>query len=136
MTESVRHQWIYTMHHRASIHDAMTLLTNHRRTTSEQHIDLGQSRRQGDISDIENIIAWFNDHNPFTLKTEDLQSLSTGLTANEEDNINCYDAEAVGARIQAGLNGVSFSEAKIKRSQQVRVLQDLQPGIKIRGMDG
>ena len=33
MTESVRHQWIYTMHHQAAIHDAMEGLTNQRRTT-------------------------------------------------------------------------------------------------------
>ena len=37
MTESVRQQWVYSMHACAAIHDAMTLLTGKHHTTSHQH---------------------------------------------------------------------------------------------------
>ena len=37
MTESVRQQWVYSMHACAAIHDAMTSLTVKHHTTSHQH---------------------------------------------------------------------------------------------------
>ena len=37
MTESVRQQWVYSMHACAAIHDAMTSLTGKHHTTSHQH---------------------------------------------------------------------------------------------------
>ena len=44
MTEAVRLQWIYSMHKCAEIHNAMTAITDLQHTTSEQHIELGNSR--------------------------------------------------------------------------------------------
>ena len=37
MTESVRQQWVYSMHACAAIHDAMTSVTGKHHTTSHQH---------------------------------------------------------------------------------------------------
>ena len=37
MTESVRQQWVYSMHACAAIHDAMTTLTGKHHNTSHQH---------------------------------------------------------------------------------------------------
>ena len=55
VTESVRMQWIYSMHKCAGIHDAMTTITNFKHTTSEQHIELGTSRSKRDFKDLNNI---------------------------------------------------------------------------------
>ena len=41
-----------------------------------------------------------------------LRSLSSGLTATENDNINCDDAESVGKNIHVGLDNVSVENAK------------------------
>ena len=119
------------MHHRAAIHDAMQFLTNQRRTTSEQHVDLSKSRRLRDACDLQKMLSWFADHDPFSDEIAELRSLSTGLTACDADGINCDDAEKIGAQIQASLDGISYNDAKIKRSQQVRMMQDLQPGVRI-----
>ena len=44
VAETVRLQWIYSMHKCAGVHDAMTTTTNLKHRTSEQHIELGTSR--------------------------------------------------------------------------------------------
>jgi hypothetical protein len=48
LSESVRHQWIFSMHKCAGVHDAMTNMTKLKSSTSEQHVDLGASRCKRD----------------------------------------------------------------------------------------
>ena len=108
MTESVHHQWVYTRHQRATIHDAMTTLTNRYRNTSEQHKELGTTRKKHDGQDLSRILGWMDENNPFDPEVTELRSLSTGLVARAEDGVNCDDAESVGAQIPFGLDGVLF----------------------------
>jgi len=98
--ESVRTIWINSMHRCAGIHNAMSTLTKMEHRTSEQHVDLSRSRRKRHWSDMEKIDLWFRNHDPFAADVSTLRSLSTGLTAQENDGINCDDAETVGATIQ------------------------------------
>ena len=56
MTESVRHQWVYAMHHCAAVHEAMTSLTNRRHVSSAQHVELGKARCKRDLMDLQKII--------------------------------------------------------------------------------
>ena len=88
VTETVRLQWIYSMHKCAGIHDAMTTITNLKHKTSEQHIELGISRSKRDFEDLSNIQEWFNLHEPFNLNEPRLRSLSSGLTAAGGDGVN------------------------------------------------
>ena len=44
LTDSVRNQWVHTMHHRSGIHLAMGIITGRQRVTSPQHAELGKSR--------------------------------------------------------------------------------------------
>ncbi len=60
-----------------------------------------------------------------------LCSLSSGLTAVDGDGINCDRTEEVGARIQKKLDHVSIAQASLKRKDQVKSLNHLQPGIQI-----
>ena len=53
MTESVRHQWVYTMHACATVHDAMSTLTGNQHQTSEQHEDMMRARCNQDWRDCE-----------------------------------------------------------------------------------
>ena len=131
ITETVRLQWIYSMHRCAGIHDAMTTLTNTKHKTSEQHVDLSISRSNRDFKDLCKIQEWFDQHEPFNLNEGRLRSLSSGLTAAEGDGINCDSTEEVGAKIQMKLNNVSVTEASLKRKDQVCSLDHLQPGIQI-----
>ena len=52
VTETVRLQWIYSMHKCAGVHDAMTTATNLKHRTSEQHVELGTSRSKCDYEDL------------------------------------------------------------------------------------
>ena len=117
MAEGMRHQWIYTIHHSASIHDTITDLTNQRKIISEQQIDLGKSGRRRDLSDLQ-MMGCFTEHNPISEEIEELRLLSTGPTTQDADVVNCHDAELSDAQIKASLDGDRYNDAKINRSQQ------------------
>ena len=71
ITETVRLQWIYSMHRCAAVHDAMTTATHIKPVSSEQHIDLSTSRCNRDFSDLGKIREWFNVHEPFDSENGD-----------------------------------------------------------------
>ena len=119
------------MHRCASVHNAMSNLTKVLHKTSEQYTELGQSRIEKDNDDLMKISNWFKSHNPFTLEDSSLRSLSTGLTASEENDINCHDVDGVGSSIQETLDNVCIENAKIHRKDQVKTLSSLRPGITI-----
>ena len=58
-----------------------------------------------------------------------LQSLSSGLTASSNDNINCDEAEAIGNSIQVKLDCKIADNCSIKRKDKVRTFTCLQPAI-------
>ena len=116
MTESVRHQWVYTMHVCATVHDAMSTLTGKQHQTSEQNVDMGRARRNHDWRDMRKIMEWFVVHDPFDGTVPQLRSLASCLTAREGDGINCDETEKVGEAIQRSMDGKSVSEATMKRS--------------------
>ena len=131
VTETVRLQWIYSLHKCAGIHDAMTRATNLQHRTSEQHMELGTSRSKRDQEDLAKIQSWFCQYEPFHHNQPKLCSLSSGLTASEDDGVNCDQTERVGAKIHKQLSNVRVTDASIKRSDQVRSLDYLQPGIQV-----
>ena len=65
ITESVRLQWIFSMHKCSGIHDAMTTVTDLKTRASEQHIKLGRSRYKHDFQVLVKIQEWFDQHEPF-----------------------------------------------------------------------
>ena len=131
VTESVRMVWLSSTHRVASVRNAMGTLTGQHHGTNEQHIDLANSRVLRDNKDLLALIDWFDAHEPFNANVSALRSLSSGLTATEDDNVNCDDVEEVGRKIQKKLDNVCIEDATIKRSDQVKTLISLQPGIKM-----
>ena len=93
MTESVRLQWIYTMHKCAGVHNAMTTITNSEHRTSEQHVDLRTSRSHRNFRDLSKIQEWFNHHEPFNLSEHKLRYLSSGLATTDGNGINCHNTK-------------------------------------------
>lgn len=61
-------------------------------------------------------------HNPFDSPVSTLHCLTSGVAAAESDNINCDEAEEVGASIMQRMNGLNFREVTLKRKYQVRTL--------------
>ena len=119
------------MHECARYHDAMCSLTKIQHVTSEQHVDLGQSRKQRDFTDLQKILTWFQyqSHDPFDPSRPQLQALDSGLVAN--DSVNCDDVEAVGNRLQEKLDGMSVNKASIKRKVQALTLTTLKTSVKV-----
>ena len=130
MSDSVIVMWIYSMHRLAGIHNAMSNLTGQIHQTSEQHVELRESRINRDTMDLTILQSWFREHSPFT-NARELMSIATGITATEESLVNCDKAEEVGNKIQHTLDDVEFTAAKIKRSDKVKTLAYLQTSIKI-----
>ena len=131
--ESVRTVWINTAHRCSAIHEALSKLTNTVHRTSEQHAELGASRLNRDIKDLEKVIEWFKENSPFDMRHQELRSLESGATATKEDNINCDDAESVGNKIQISLDNKNFGDVKIKRKDQARTLVCLKKSVEIEG---
>jgi len=133
ITEGVRHMWIHSMHRCASIHNAMTTLTNLHFNSSEQHVELGTARRNRDYNDLTLIANWLDQHNPFDFDNLKLRSLSTGITAEDGDGINCDLAEESGEAIHMKLDNLSIADATIKRCDQIKPIECLYNNVKING---
>ena len=87
MTELVCILWTHSMHIAGSITHTMSESTNNMHQTSEQHKELGESRKKQDHDDqikINNVIEQFN---PFNIERSELQSLTTGVTADEKGEL-------------------------------------------------
>ena len=133
-SEDARHLWVGSINYTASIHEAMTTLSNVKVATSEQHVDFGKKRRTKDFSDCAKFHQWFECRNPFTIQDADLHSLSTGLVSMiGKDQVDAENSEEIEKLIQQSLDGLPFTEAKIKRRMQLKPLDSLTKAVKIPG---
>ena len=98
---------------------------------NNQHTEIGTNRIKPDNEDLQKIKLWLETHDPFDENEPFLKNIATGVTATEEDGINCDTAENIGQEIQNKLGGVPFTEAKIKRNDQIRTLEILKVGVQI-----
>ena len=130
MTDSIRLQWVYAMPHLVAVHNAMTGLTGKERSGFE-HQELGSARRRRDTADLLKLVQWFEDNDPFDIEVSALRSLSSGLTAENGDGINCDDVASVGHAIQQSLDFSTVADAKIKRKSKIKTLNDLEPAVKV-----
>ena len=117
------------MHRCAEIHNSMSSLTSLLHVSSERYVELGVSRKRRNNIDLQKMIGWLNDHNPFSITEPCLKSLSAGIVATE--GINCDDAETVGENIQKSLDNLTVEEAKISKKDHIKTLDTLQTGIVI-----
>eukprot|EP00111_Clytia_hemisphaerica_P013776 TCONS_00040538-protein len=123
MEENVRQLWVSSMSYCAAVHDAMTSLTGVKAQSSDQHQEMGFSRIKTDFKDSLKFFCWLEKRNPFVYEDAHLHSLSSGVIAViGQDNVNCDEAEVVGGRIQSSLDGKSFTDASIKRKDEVKSL--------------
>ena len=77
-------------------------------------MDMVRARSNNDWRDMIKIMEGFVVHDPFDGTVPQLRSLASGLTACEEDGINCDETEKVGEAIQRSMDGKSVSEATMK----------------------
>ena len=58
MDESTRNIWMSTLHNCAAVEETMRQVTKTTRQNSEQHVELGQSRRMRDFEDLIKLYTW------------------------------------------------------------------------------
>ena len=64
--------------------------------------------------DLEKILGWFEQHDPFNTELSSLRSLTTGLIAIDKDGINCDEVELVGKKIHQSLDDIAVTNAHKK----------------------
>ncbi|KAG1670492.1 Sulfotransferase family cytosolic 2B member 1 [Nymphon striatum] len=130
--ENVRHLWVSSISYTAAVHEAMSSLSGVKASSSEQHAEMEFKRRSRDYQDCEKFFSWFESRNPFNFEDADLHSLSTGsVSVCGTDNVNCENAESIGECIQKSIDEVNFTEAKIKKKDQLCNLNMMTSSIKI-----
>ena len=67
ITESVRHQWAHTNHACAAIYDAITKIKNLSLLSSEQHTEMGKTRKERDYKDLLTLYSPFPNNSPTLL---------------------------------------------------------------------
>ena len=88
VTDSTLSRWVLAIPACGHISDAVDQYAGVSSATSEQHIDLRESRKVSDKADVDKIIDWFTAHSPFHETLPELISLSTGIVADDETNSN------------------------------------------------
>ena len=123
MQEGTCHLRALSLNHLASINNAMKLLAGSSVKRSKQHIDLGPSRLTQDHTNWKRFKDWLTARNPFTFEDSNLHLLSTRfISIAGEDEINCDNSRRIGANIQAGMDGKSFTEVRFKQTDQAKPL--------------
>ena len=75
-----------------------------------------------DAKDIQTILDYIKDSNPFTHATTDLHSLSSGLI--DDSSVNVDSADQIGSDIITSMQGKSVSEFKFLKKHKVTNLSD------------
>jgi len=73
-----------------------------------------------DFADLEKMIGYFDCHNPFIVSDARVRSLTTGVIAADEDNINCDNVQEAGTDIMLKMDRVIFFRLKKADQRAVR----------------
>ena len=133
MSETTRNLWVGTLHECGAIHESMLKLTKHGLESSEQQCESSESRRKKDTKDFKVLKEQLNQFNPFDLQDLRLQNKFTDISADNNDGVNCDQAEQVRFEIQRSLDNNVINQATIKRSKQVKTLAKFLPATKVNG---
>jgi hypothetical protein len=110
----------------ASVHAAAnSLIFSDSNLTEQLHTENSPSRKVRDTNDAMKVLLWFEAHNPFGDRQDNLHSLCSGLSAGDDDRINCDSALAVGTSILLKMDDKNYLETVMKKSDQVKTLADL-----------
>ncbi|KAK3924286.1 Leucine--tRNA ligase [Frankliniella fusca] len=88
--------------------------------SSEQHVELRDSRQITDSQDLEKFVLWLKMHNPFEKRPVELVSLSSDVVG--DSSINCDQAEEVGKKLLSQCVGKNFKNLKLQRKSVCKSL--------------
>ena len=130
VTDSTLSRWVLAMPACGHISDAVEQSAGVSSATSEQHIDLRESRKVRDKSDVHKIIDWFKAHSPLHQTPPELISLFIGIVADDETN--CEQAYEFGQSEMTKLTKQTFIDVHYSRKRRVKSLTTSSMGVKLR----
>jgi hypothetical protein len=122
-------RWVHTTPYTSRITEQIEMFCGVHCTTSDQHVDLRDSRRARDQHDIHILVEWLHLHNPFQRPSPLLTSISSGVVA--DNSINCDQAEEVGMSSMQKVIGKTFSSVTLHRKDSVKTLSHMTKVIKV-----
>ena len=129
MNEAVRNLWIGTLHDCSKVGQAMQNITLTKKQTNDQ--DLAHPDVTRDFEDLMIFCNWFEKFDPFATTNSGLKSLATGLTARDNSEINCANAESIGHTLQQSIDDLPITEAKIAVRRKIKTLVNLTKGLDV-----
>lgn len=120
ITDSVITLWILGMVYLHNVCDEVEKFCGISLETTEQHVDMRNSRIIRDNADLKKLLNWFSQHKPFP-KMDEIMSISTGVVG--DDKINCHLAQEIGTAGVSKIIGENFDSVKFKRKKKCSPLQ-------------
>ncbi|XP_026482212.1 uncharacterized protein LOC113389378 [Ctenocephalides felis] len=127
--ESVLSKWILGMVFLHNVCEEVEKFCNVAFSSSEQHVEIRNSRIKRDNDDINKLTDWLYQHAPFP-EVNELMSISTGMIGDEE--INCHMSHEIGTASISKIIGADFNTVKFKRNDRVKALGVMNAGIRIK----
>ena len=91
---------------------------------------MNTTHRRRENSDIKLFFELLHQFDPF-LDDSRLCCITTGVTAGEDDAINCDEVVTTGAEIQQSLDWIVASKVLVPRSKNIKNLARMSSGIKV-----
>jgi len=120
MSEFQRAVWVLSTPACAEFNDTMEKITGVEHRCSEQHKENSNSRLKRDQQDGQKVHEYLVDRNPFTM-CDKLVNIHTGEIAG--DSVNVDQAELIGKKIIAAMQGQDVKKYKFKRSEAAVVMK-------------
>lgn len=130
ITEHTLNSWVATAPASVAINDALEMYFGVKSQSTEQHVEMRQSRQIRDAKDRNTFVDWLQIHSPFEYPAQELVNISTGRIA--EDTINCDKAHEIGTMLMKGVVGQNLATVKMRRKDKVKSQVAVVKGIKIR----
>ena len=89
LSDTHRTKWLLSMPICLQMNSAMQEFSNSMYKTSEQHKETTKARIFRDSKDMETILSFFRDRNPFDSTETKLRNIESGVTADESANPEC-----------------------------------------------
>lgn len=128
LTDSVLTKWILGMPVMQKVSESIEDFVGIKSSSSEQHVDARPTRQNRDNADVQQLLGWFQSHDPFPVVNR-IVSLSTGVVGGDE--INCHKARAIGMEGLKAMVGKNFAEISFSRKQRVLPLSAVTSSLKI-----
>ena len=106
-------RWVLGMPAAVLISQAVESFSGVTAQSSEQHVELSESRQCRDSRDTQTFIQWLVEHPPFECESNNLISLSTGVVGGE--TINCDSAVDCGLKAIKNMIGKTFNNVVLTR---------------------